>query len=135
MILFMRKFERLRQAGELGFTSSNNDVYGNCSHPGGVATDQQKQAEDAYGVMGVIAHNVVRPFMKDPIEEGCRPALFLATSEEVIKDNVRGGYCVPDKKITEPSSQATDLVLGERFYKLAMDILKSKVDTKYAWVQ
>lgn len=64
----------------------------NVTHPGGVKTDQQEQAIDAYGTIGKVGVKAVRPFMKDPVDEGCRPALFALTSNDVIKEKIQGQY-------------------------------------------
>ena len=47
---------------------------------------------DAYGTKGKIGVMAVRPFLKDPTDEGCRPALFAATSEDVVKEGLQGQY-------------------------------------------
>ena len=92
-----------------------------------MSTDQQKQAEEAYGTLGTIGVAAVRPLMKDPIDEGCRPALWAAVSEEIEKNKVQGSYVVPDKKVTDPSSQARDEELGERLWKLTLEVIESKL--------
>ena len=97
------------------------------THPGGVSTDQQEQAVDAYGTKGKIGVKAVRPFLKDPIDEGCRSALFAATAEEVVTEGLQGVYIVPDRKVTEPSKQGLDEALGENLWKLCRAILKEKV--------
>ena len=53
-------------------------------------TDQQKQAEEAYGALGKVGVTAMKPFMKDPVDEGCRPALWTATSKEVVDNEVSG---------------------------------------------
>lgn len=55
-------------------------------------TDQLEQAVDAYGTVAKIGVAAIRPFLKSPIDEGCRPALFAATSEDIIKEGVQGQY-------------------------------------------
>lgn len=65
--------------------------------------------------------------MSDPVEKGCRPALFAATAEEVVTEGISGAYIVPDKKVEEPSGQARDEGLGERLWELSMRILEEKV--------
>ena len=35
---------------------------------------------------------MIKPFLKDPVDEGCRPALFAATSEDVVKEGIQGQY-------------------------------------------
>ena len=91
LILFIRALVRRMEQHKLGFTSAEQ-VWANATHPGAVATDQQKQAVDAYGTAGKVLATVTKPFMKDAFEEGCRPALFAATSEDIVKDKVQGAY-------------------------------------------
>jgi WW domain-containing oxidoreductase len=99
----------------------------NATHPGDVQTDQQKQAEEAYGRLGKIGAVVVKPLMKDPVAQGCRPALWAATSPEVEEGNVDGQYIVPDKKVMEPSSQAKGAKLAERLWVFCESALKEKL--------
>ena len=99
----------------------------NATHPGGVKTDQQEQAVDAYGTLGKVGVALVRPFMKDPVDQGCRPILFAATSDAIREEGIDGCYIVPDRKVTEPTSQALDEELGEQCWKLTDMILKEKL--------
>ena len=64
----------------------------NAVHPGGVSTDQQEQAIHAYGTKGKIGVKAVRPFLKDPVDEGCRSMLFAVTSEDVVTEKIQGQY-------------------------------------------
>ncbi|SLM40832.1 oxidoreductase bli-4 protein [Lasallia pustulata] len=125
-ILFVRALKRRLDA--LPRSAANAGVlYVNATHPGGVSTDQPKQAEEAYGLLGKVGAAVARPLMSDPVEKGCRPALFAATAEEVVTEGISGAYIVPDKKVEEPSGQARDEGLGERLWELSMRILEEKV--------
>lgn len=124
-ILFVRGLVRRMEQGKLGFKNAEQ-VWANATHPGAVKTDQQSQAEDAYGPVAKVASTIARQFMKDAFEEGCRPALFAATSEDIVKDKVQGAYIVPDRKVTSPSSQALDEKLGEQLWKLSLDLLTQK---------
>ncbi len=90
-VLFIRALVRRMQNKELGFTSMEQ-VFANATHPGGVNTDQQEQAVEAYGTLGRVAVAGARKLMKDPIEEGCRPALFATTSEAVVQEKLQGQY-------------------------------------------
>ncbi|KAK3703689.1 hypothetical protein LTR37_014267 [Vermiconidia calcicola] len=98
----------------------------NATHPGGVVTDQQEQAIDAYGTAGKLGVKAVRPFMKDPEDEGCRSALFAATAPEVED----GEYYVPDCKVTDVSKEAKDEQLGENLWRLVEGVLKEKLGTE-----
>ena len=129
-ILFVRALKRRMDDGALGFrkyNGKNNILYANATHPGGVNTDQQQQAVEAYGTIGKIGVAAIRPFMKDPVKAGCRSALYAATSPEVIEKGISGEYIVPDKKITEPSTQAQDVQLGENLWALSVNILREKL--------
>ncbi|KAL2356387.1 hypothetical protein BJ546DRAFT_1024570 [Cryomyces antarcticus] len=127
-VLFVRAMVRRLEKGELGFdANSHTGPWINAVHPGGVSTDQPKQAEDAYGKLASAAVAVLRPLMKDPVDEGCRPALFAATSEDIVKDKVQGQYIVPDRKVTEPSKQAKDEQLQENLWRLTEKILSDKL--------
>ena len=99
----------------------------NATHPGGVKTDQPKQAVDAYGTLGKVGATLLTPFMKDPIDDGCRPALFAATADAIATEGIQGQYIVPDRKVTDPSSQAQDEQLGEQLWKLTVQILEEKL--------
>jgi len=126
-ILFIRALHRRMLKGELGFNKGTPTVFVNATHPGGVSTDQPKQAEEAYGTLGIIGVAMTRPFMKDPISQGCRSILFASTSEEIVDKGINGKYIVPDKKVTEPNSYARDDEMGDRLWKLSLDILQQKL--------
>lgn len=89
-ILFLRELHSRIAAGEFGqVTQSTGMPWINATHPGGVVTDQQDQAVEAYGTAGKAGVKAVRPFMKDPVTQGCRPALFAAASPDIAKDQIQ----------------------------------------------
>jgi len=89
-ILFLRELCLRIKAGEFGqVTESTGLPWINATHPGGVITDQQDQAIEAYGTAGKVGVKAVRPFMKDPVAEGCRPALFAAASPDIAKEQIQ----------------------------------------------
>jgi len=127
-ILFVHELVKRIQHDQFGtVTSDKGQPWINATHPGGVSTDQPKQAEEAYGTLGKLGVAAVRPFMKDPVDEGCRPALFAATSEDIVKDKIQGAYIVPDRKVTEPSNQAKDEKLALNLWKLTKEVLETKI--------
>lgn len=71
-----------------------------------------------------------RPFMKDPIMEGCLPALWAATAREVKEEGVTGQYVVPPAKVTEPSNQAMDQVLVDNLWALSERLLEEKLGSR-----
>ncbi|KAL8856698.1 MAG: hypothetical protein Q9178_006655 [Gyalolechia marmorata] len=127
-VLIVRAIVRRMEDNQPGFQSQKQaGPWVIATHPGGVSTDQQEQAVDAYGTKGKLGVAAVRPFLKDPVDQGCRPALFAATSEDVVKEKIQGQYVIPDRKVTEPSKQAKDIELGENLWRLSGEILKDKL--------
>lgn len=125
-ILLVRAMVRRKERGELGL-KPGSAPWINATHPGAVKTDQQDQAVDAYGTLGKIGVKAVRPFMKEPVDEGCRSALFAATSGDVVKEGIDGKYIVPDRKATAVSSQAENEELGENLWRLTAEVLQQKL--------
>lgn len=100
-VLLVRAMTRRMNENQPGFQSPKaTGPWVLAVHPGGVQTDQPDQAIDAYGTMGKIGVKAVKPFMKDPLDEGCRPALFAATSEDIVKEKIQGEY-VSDNNIID----------------------------------
>jgi len=125
MILFAFKLDRELKAKGI------NNIFVNATHPGLVGTDQQSQAVDAYGSWLGVINKVMRPIMKDPIDEGCRPALFAATDPDIVQKGIRGRYIIPDKKVTDPSKQAQDETLANRHWKLCNDMLQKTLGISF----
>jgi WW domain-containing oxidoreductase len=127
-ILFLRQLYARIKAGQFGtVTGTAGMPWINATHPGGIKTDQQDQAVEAYGTLGKIGVAAVRPFLKDPVSQGCRSALFAATSPDIVKDQVQNMYIIPDRKVTEPSSQAQDEALSLNLWKLTKQVLESRI--------
>ncbi|KAF1353879.1 hypothetical protein BDV97DRAFT_328320 [Delphinella strobiligena] len=130
-VLFIHALKERKEKGRLGFDpDAERGPWLIATHPGGVVTDQQKQAEDAYGTLGKIGVAAVKPFMKDPVDEGCRPALFAATSEDIVKEKIQGAYIVPDKQVTSPSNESENTQLQENLWKLTEQILAQKLGSR-----
>lgn len=125
-VLFVRRLHHQLQAGMYG----PGKIYVNATHPGGVSTDQQEQAVEAYGTLGKIGVAAVRPLLSDPVKTGCRSALFAATAREVVEEDISGQYIVPDCKVTKPSKQAMDEALGEQLWTLGEQLLREQFGGK-----
>lgn len=125
-ILMVRALHRRKQKGQLGLTPGAAP-YILATHPGAVKTDQQDQAVEAYGTMGKLGVKAVQPFMKDPVDGGCRSALFAATIPAVIEEGIDGEYIVPDRKVSEVSKEGRDEELGENLWRLTETVLKEKL--------
>lgn len=125
-ILLVQALSRRKQQGRLGLQSGEAPFI-NATHPGAVSTDQPSQAVDAYGMMGKLGVKSVRPFMKEPVDEGCRSALFAVASEDVVKEGIDGKYVVPDRKVSDVSKKASDEELQERCWRLTETVLREKL--------
>jgi WW domain-containing oxidoreductase len=125
-VLLVECFSRRKAASQLGL-SPGHAPWINAVHPGAVSTDQPEQAIDAYGTVGKLGVKAARLVMKEPVDEGCRPALFAATSADVAKDGVDGKYIVPDRKVTDTGKQAGREELQERCWALVEGLLKEKL--------
>ena len=128
-VLFARALVKRLNSNEPRFQARNKSMgpWINAVHPGGVETDQQQQAIDAYGTKGKIGVKMVKPMLKDPVDQGCRPALFAACSEDVVAEGIQGGYIVPDRKVTDVSKQAKDEGKGERLWALSETLLAERL--------
>ncbi|TKX18448.1 oxidoreductase-like protein 29 [Elsinoe australis] len=128
-VLFVLALARRASKNQLGFTEGGtaHGPFIIATHPGGVTTDQQEQAVEAYGTLGKIGVKAVRPLMKDPVDEGCRPALFAATSEDIVKEKLQGVYVVPDRKVTDPSKEAKNEELQEALWTLSEQLLTERL--------
>jgi WW domain-containing oxidoreductase len=127
-ILFLRELYARIKAGQFGTVTGNTGLpWINATHPGGIKTDQQDQAVEAYGTLGKIGVAAVRPFLKDPVSQGCRSALFAATSPDIVTEQVQNSYIIPDRKVTEPSNQAKDEALSLNLWRLTKQVLESKI--------
>lgn len=125
-VLFVRHLQHDLHNGMYG----QGKIFVNATHPGGVSTDQQEQAVEAYGTLGKIGVAAVRPLLSDPVKTGCRSALFAATAQDVAAEDITGQYIVPDRKVTEPSKQAQDAALGDQLWMLGEQLLREQFSGK-----
>jgi WW domain-containing oxidoreductase len=125
-ILLVRAFARRKAQGKLGLRAGEAPFI-NATHPGAVSTDQPDQAIDAYGMLGKLGVKSVRPFMKDPVDQGCRSALFAVASQDVVEQGIDGQYIVPDRKMSDVSKKANDEDLQERCWRLTESVLRERL--------
>ena len=99
-------------------------VWVNVTHPGAVETPQQEQAKEAYGATGKVGVALVQPFMTDPVNKGCRSALFAATSTDIVSEGINAQYIVPDKELKSVAKQAQDEKLEESLWNISEKLLE-----------
>jgi len=133
-ILIVREMARRLDQGELGAvpydasTGKPRAVLVNATHPGGVRTGQPPQLGKAYGWLGTIVAWTVGPLLADPVKMGCRSGLFAVTSKDLYEGSgIHGQYIVPDKKIGVPNSKGQDQEMGERLWRISLEILKDRL--------
>lgn len=133
-VLVVGHMAKLLDSGKLGFDNASNGhnlVIVNATHPGGVNTPQQDQFPNAYGnIAGKVIKKMVRPLMTDPVRHGCRSALFVMTSPEVVHGEgapLQGEYVMPDKKVSEVSKKGQDEEMGARLWELSLGLLREKI--------
>ena len=125
-VLFIRRLQHDLEKGTYG----PGKIYVNATHPGGVATDQQKQAVEAYGTLGKVGVAAVKPLLSDPVKTGCRSGLFAAASGDVVEENITGQYIVPERKVTDPSDQGRDAALADQLWALDEQLLREHFGSK-----
>ncbi|WWD21103.1 hypothetical protein CI109_105584 [Kwoniella shandongensis] len=124
-LLFIRELARRH----LPPLTSSTPILALSVHPGAVATEQQKGATEAYGLLGKaleIGANLV--FMSK--EQGAESALWAGTSPAVAerKEEVQGRYFTEaDGKVDTESEQAKSDELASKLWDLSVKTLKDKI--------
>lgn len=133
-LLIVRELARRLDEGKLGSspydpaTGMPRPVLVNATHPGGVRTGQPSQLEIAYGRVGKILAKVFWPAFVDPIKMGCRSGVFAVTGKDLYEGSgIHGQYIVPDKKIGQPNSKGQDREMGERLWRISLQILGDRL--------
>jgi WW domain-containing oxidoreductase len=133
-ILIVRELARRLDQGKLGAppydasTGMPRPVLVNATHPGGVRTGQPPQLGIAYGWPGKLVAWAVTRMLADPVTMGCRSGLFSVTGKEMFEGcGIHGQYIVPDKKIGLPNSKGQDRDMGERLWRICLEILSHRL--------
>ncbi|GAA6016804.1 hypothetical protein JCM10207_003257 [Rhodosporidiobolus poonsookiae] len=95
------------------------------THPGGVATGQTGQYEEAYGeTVGKIIQTVVRPIMKTP-NDGALSALWAATAPEARDPKYpQGSYFTNPAQPSEATEEGDDQELVDNFWNNGLEVIK-----------
>ncbi|KAG7532085.1 hypothetical protein FFLO_03893 [Filobasidium floriforme] len=101
-------------------------------HPGAVATDQEKAAQEPYGLLGTALVAASRVFFMSP-EQGSESALWAATSgkvegDEAVVQKYQGAYLTqPNDSLGNETNQAKDMELAKRLWDISVNVIKDKV--------
>lgn len=98
-------------------------------HPGAVATDQEKAAQEPYGLLGTALVAASRVLFMSP-EQGSENALWAATSPKLLGEDAekyQGAYLTqPDDSLGNETNQAKDSELAKRLWTISVQVLKDK---------
>lgn len=137
-LCFMHALIRRLEAGELPsvvcpYTKRSATVV-NCTHPGVIGTEQMKQMEEAWGVLGsVLVKTVKATVAGDPMIHGCLPVLYCLTDPNLMRGMERGGpiygqYVTPPNRVDiKEGTMAGDVDLQERLWSLSEKLLKERL--------
>jgi len=100
------------------------------THPGAVATEQQKGATEAYGILGKALETAASVLFMSP-EQGSESALWAGTAPSVSerREEVQGRYFTEaDGKVDTESNQAKDDQIAQNLWNLSVKVLKDKAN-------
>ncbi|KAJ3118431.1 hypothetical protein HDU96_001598 [Phlyctochytrium bullatum] len=122
-ILFAKELNRRLQ--ERGV----NNVYVNAVHPGVIRTELVRHQEKKVPSFILSIYYSLGPFMGilSP-DEGAATQLYLATSPDVEKENIRGEFYIPIAKKAQPTiKQGTDMALAKKLWEFSEELVKEKL--------
>ncbi|KAF2269972.1 hypothetical protein CC78DRAFT_574081 [Lojkania enalia] len=74
---------------------------------------RELQSEDAYGTQGKMGVKVVRPFVKDPVDDRCESGLYAAASPDIVTNKIQGQCIRPEHKAMVPANEVKDEKLAK----------------------
>ncbi|WVW79270.1 hypothetical protein I302_101237 [Kwoniella bestiolae CBS 10118] len=98
-------------------------------HPGGVATEQEKGAAQAYPILGSVLEAASKVLFMSR-EQGAESALWAGVGQSFAqrREECQGRYFTEaDGKVDTETEQAKDLDLARRAWELGERVLKEKV--------
>ncbi|KAG2186163.1 hypothetical protein INT43_002601 [Umbelopsis isabellina] len=115
-ILFTRELTRkLEDSGD-----KYKNVYVNTNHPGAVSTELTRHNES-------MTMSVMRRLFFIAPEDGAKTQLYLATSPEIEKKNIKGKYFVPYGDESVPNKHAASQENQTKLWDFTENLLKEKV--------
>ncbi|KAG0337614.1 hypothetical protein BG000_005202 [Podila horticola] len=102
-------------------------VYVNIVHPGFVATELARSAEEVYGRFLTVMLDYLTMAAAMKPEVGALTQLYCATSPEIENLDIRGKYFIPIANELESDPIAFDEDLQERLWTWTVNIVKEKL--------
>ncbi|KAF9342947.1 hypothetical protein BGX26_006526 [Mortierella sp. AD094] len=106
---------------------ADTQVYVNIVHPGFVATELQRHNKDLFGPVVLRILEAITAVMAMTPEVGALTQLYVATSPEIVNEDIRGRYFVPIANEIQPSAYAQDEALQEKLWAFSEKLVKEKV--------
>ncbi|GKZ22816.1 hypothetical protein AbraIFM66951_006610 [Aspergillus brasiliensis] len=118
-ILFTRELtRRLEEEG-----SEADNVYVNVFFPGNIVTEQWKAWDEYVGNTLGAVFRYIFSIIGQSTQDGAATAIYLATSDQIRVDGIRGQYYIPVAKPDATTDIGNDLVLARDLW----DWIESKV--------
>ncbi|WWC91280.1 uncharacterized protein L201_006223 [Kwoniella dendrophila CBS 6074] len=109
--------------------TSDSPILAASVHPGGVATEQEKGAAQAYPILGTALEAASKVLFMSR-EQGAESALWAGVGQSFVerRGECQGKYFTEaDGKIDTESNQAKDQYLSSKFWDLSKKVLKDKI--------
>ncbi|GJJ74804.1 hypothetical protein EMPS_07162 [Entomortierella parvispora] len=105
---------------------ADTQVFVNVAHPGFVNTELARHTSDVFGGFTARVFSIMANLMAMKPSVGALTQLYLATSPEIEKKNVRGRYFIPIANEIHPSAYARDEKLQERLWAFTEKLVEEK---------
>ncbi|OCF54504.1 hypothetical protein L486_08053 [Kwoniella mangroviensis CBS 10435] len=124
-ILFIRHLAQ----SHLPSLTSSSPILAASVHPGGVATEQEKGAAQAYPILGNVLEAASKVLFMSR-DQGAESALWAGVGQTFAKrrEECQGRYFTEaDGKVNSESNQAKDDELAKKLWQLSDRVLKEKI--------
>ncbi|KAF9132462.1 hypothetical protein BGW39_000099 [Mortierella sp. 14UC] len=109
---------------------ANEKVWVNVAHPGYVATNLSRSTKDVWGDFADKAFKLLTMIVAMSPRVGALTQLYLATSPEIEKKDIRGRYFIPIANEIQPVHYSKDEDLQETLWTFSEKLAKEKVKVK-----
>lgn len=112
-ILFTKEISRRLLRAE---DKPSRHIYVNSFFPGNIVTEQWNTWDESVGkLFGTILRKMFS-VIGQSVQDGAATALYLATSEDIAKKDIRGQYFLPVAKPNAPSAIANNMDLAANLW-------------------
>ncbi|KAF9921517.1 Short-chain dehydrogenase/reductase 2b [Linnemannia zychae] len=112
---------------ELARRLANEKVYVNIVHPGYIATGLNRHAEESMGAVSGRLSNMAECMFAIKPSQGALTQLYVATSPEIERENIRGKYFMPIANEIRPNPISKNLEIQTRLWEVSEQLMREKV--------